>query len=121
DAMTFGTAGITAGICLQKLERLGANPAAGDGLLITGASGGVGSLAIVLANWRGYRVTAMSGKTDMHAHLKTLGASDVIDAAPWCQATNKPLLKPAFHYTLDTLGGDPLFTILKATRPEGAV
>lgn len=121
DAMTFGTAGLTAAIGLHKLERMGANPGAGDPLLITGASGGVGSLGIILAAWRGYRVTAMSGKVDMHAHLKALGASDTLDAAAWRETTDKPLLKPEFHYALDALGGVPLFNILKATRPEGAV
>ena len=121
DAMTLGTAGITAAIGLHKLECMGAQPAEGAPLLVTGASGGVGSLGIWLASRRGYRVTAMSGKADMHSHLRSLGASEFTDAEPWLEPTAKALLKPEFLYTLDTLGGTPLFNILKATRAEGAV
>ncbi|HEY7883756.1 MAG TPA: YhdH/YhfP family quinone oxidoreductase [Cellvibrionaceae bacterium] len=119
DAMTLGTAGLTAAMCIDKLESVGAR--AGDELLVTGASGGVGSLAVLLAAARGYKVTAMTGKADAEVLLQTLGASCVTQPDQWLAASDKPLLKPQWSYAVDTLGGDALFNVLKATHAEGAV
>ena len=121
DAMSLGTAGLTAAMCLDKLERMGANPAAAPALLVTGATGGVGSWAILLAARRGYQVTAMTGKTDQSDFLKRCGAHAVIAVDDWRNASSRPLLTPQFTYTVDTLGGETLFEILKATDREGAV
>src|SRR5690606_13064933 len=103
NAMTLGTAGLTAAMCLDKLERMGAR--AGDELLVSGASGGVGSLAVLLASARGYQVTAMTGKAEAGSLLQELGAHRVIAPAQWLSPSDKPLLKPQWSYVIDTLGG----------------
>lgn len=121
EAMIYGTAGITAAMCLDKLARLQHKAISETRLLISGASGGVGSLATAMAAKLGYQVIAMSGKNHEHKSLRELGATEVIDAAEWLTPNKKSLLKPQWDCAIDTLGGTALFNIIKATDREGAV
>ena len=121
EAMIFGTAGLTAAMCLDKLARVQHRAVSETRLLVSGASGGVGSLAVAIAAKLGYQVIAMSGKAGAADSLLELGAQEVIGSADWLTANKKALLKPQWHCAIDTLGGDPLFNIIKATEREGAV
>jgi alcohol dehydrogenase len=121
QAMMLGTAGLTVAMCLDKLAPLQHKAIADTRLLVSGASGGVGSLATAIAAKLGYPVIAMSGKADSHDHLRQLGATEVITAQPWLEASPKALLKPQWDSAIDTLGGNALVNILKATEREGAV
>ncbi|MBU2887083.1 YhdH/YhfP family quinone oxidoreductase [Gilvimarinus agarilyticus] len=121
NAMALGTAGITVATALNKLERQVPTAKAGDDFVISGASGGVGSVAIKLAAARGYCVTAMSSRPDEFHRLKALGARHCIDSGSWRERSPKPLLKPEFSLGLDTLGGPMLENLLKVIRPEGAL
>lgn len=118
-AMAYGTAGLTAGLCVDKLIRSGLTPQQGP-VLVTGASGGVGSVAVELLAKLGFEVVAMSGKADQQEWLKSLGAAQVVgrDAL---SASRKPMEKPVYGGAVDTVGGEPLATVLKQIRPEGAV
>ena len=118
-AMIYGTAGLTAGLCVGKLLRMGAAPEQGP-VLVSGASGAVGTVAVEILAGLGFQVTAVSGKPDHADALKALGASEVVgrDAL---EATPKPMLKPAFANAVDTVGGSPLAEILKQVQPGGSV
>jgi acrylyl-CoA reductase (NADPH) len=119
QAMAIGTAGYTAMLCVQALERHGVNPAQGE-VLVTGASGGVGSIAIALLGSRGFRVVASTGKLDESAYLKDLGASEVIDRA-LLSAPGKPLAKERWAGVVDAVGSHTLVNACAATRYGGAV
>ncbi|WP_041523202.1 YhdH/YhfP family quinone oxidoreductase [Gilvimarinus agarilyticus] len=121
EAMIFGTAGLTAAMCLDKLARVQHRAISDTRLLVSGASGGVGSLAVAMAAKLGYQVVAMSGKTEAADGLRELGAQEIISSAEWLEANKKALLTPQWHCAIDTLGGDALFNIIKATEREGAV
>ena len=116
-AMVYGTAGLTAGLCVQKLLRMGATPEAGK-VAVTGASGSVGSIAVEILSNLGFSVTAISSKQP--DYLKELGATDVVDRSA-LEATKKPLLKPVFANAIDTVGGSPLAELLKQIQPGGSV
>lgn len=118
-AMIYGTAGLTAGLCVGKLLRMGANPDQGP-VLVSGASGAVGTVAVELLAGLGFKVTAVSGKSDQADALRELGAENVVgrDAL---EASSKPMLKPAFANAVDTVGGSPLAEILKQVQPGGSV
>ena len=119
DAMVYGTAGLTAGLCVDKLLRAGARP--GATALVTGATGGVGCVAVALLAKLGFQVTAMSGKTDHYQTLRELGAVEVIGREELAQASPKPMLKPRWDYAVDCVGGDILANILKSLHHSGAV
>ncbi|WP_049721641.1 YhdH/YhfP family quinone oxidoreductase [Gilvimarinus polysaccharolyticus] len=121
EAMIYGTAGLTAAMCFDKLARLQHKAINETRLLISGASGGVGSLAIAMAAKLGYQVVAMSGKAHAHKRLYELGATEVVAADEWLLANKKALLRPSWDCAIDTLGGDALFNIIKATEREGSV
>ncbi|GGY82145.1 YhdH/YhfP family quinone oxidoreductase [Marinobacter zhanjiangensis] len=118
-AMVYGTAGLTAGLCVGKLLRMGAAPDQGP-VLVSGASGAVGTVAVEILAGLGFRVTAVSGKADQADALKALGAVEVVgrDAL---EASSKPMLKPAYANAVDTVGGSPLAEILKQVQPGGSV
>lgn len=118
-SMIYGTAGLTAGLCVSKLLRMGATPDQGP-VLVSGASGAVGTVAVEILAGLGFQVTAVSGKPDQADNLKKLGATDVVgrDAL---EASPKPMLKPAFANAVDTVGGSPLAEILKQIQPGGSV
>jgi len=113
EAMTLGTAGLTAGLCIDKLEHAGLVPEAGT-VLVTGACGGVGSLAIKLLSKLGYRVAASTGKLEQAEFLHHLGAQQILDRATVLDGIEKPLLKEQWAGAVDTVGGDILFNIVKS-------
>lgn len=116
-AATLGTAGITAAIGLDKMQKYGLQK--GAHILITGASGAVGSIAVALFSANGYKVSAFSSKKHAHSLLETLGANEVIDKLD--TDNPKPLLKPKYDGAFDVIGGKTLATILKQIMPEGCV
>ncbi|WP_286219780.1 YhdH/YhfP family quinone oxidoreductase [Marinobacter apostichopi] len=118
-AMIYGTAGLTAGLCVQKLLTMGAEPAQGP-VAVSGASGAVGSVAVELLAKLGFEVVAISGKADHAADLKALGASEVVGRDALTEE-KKPMLKPVFGNAIDTVGGTPLAELLKQIKPGGSV
>ena len=119
QAMAIGTAGYTAMLCVQALERHGVTPAQGE-VLVTGASGGVGSIAIALLAGRGFRVVASTGKLDEGEYLKQLGAGEVIDRA-LLSAPGKPLARERWAGVVDAVGSHTLVNACASTRYGGAV
>jgi acrylyl-CoA reductase (NADPH) len=105
-AMSIGTAGFTAGLAIHRMEQNGQTPAQGP-IVVTGASGGVGSLAIDMLSTRGYRVIAVSGKPEAAAYLKELGASEVLDRKT-LDLGSRPLENARFAGAIDNLGGEVL-------------
>ena len=120
DSMVHGTAGFTAGLGLLLMERMGQNPQNGS-VLITGASGGVGSMAVAIFAKAGYEVIASTGKESAHEYLKGLGASQCIDRSEANDESGRPLLRPKWAGAFDTVGGNTLATALKACKPHGNV
>lgn len=118
-AMIYGTAGLTAGLCVSKLLMAGARPADGK-VAVTGASGAVGSVAVELLSGLGFEVVAISGKAAHRETLESLGAKEVV-GRDVLAAEKKPLLKPVFAHGIDTVGGSPLAELLKQIQPGGSV
>lgn len=115
ESMILGTAGLTAALCADKLLRAGLTVDAGP-VLVTGATGGVGSIAIVLLKQLGFDVTAVTGKTEQTEFLLQLGAKQVIDREALTVGTDKALLKPQWAGVVDTVGGDILFNAVKSLQ-----
>lgn len=117
-AAAIGTAGFTAMLSVLALERF---VAPGDGpVLVTGASGGVGTVATALLSARGYRVTASTGRTSNTASLRRLGATDVVDRATLADP-GKPMQRATWAGAVDSVGGATLANVLASTRWGGAV
>ena len=114
-AMILGTAGFTAALCVHKLEAFGMTPASGP-VLVTGATGGVGSVAVMLLAKLGYEVIAVTGKADRHEFLKELGATQILSREAAQDGANKPLLAESYGGVVDTVGGDILFNAIKSLR-----
>jgi len=119
QAMAIGTAGYTAMLCVLALERHGLAPGAGD-VLVTGATGGVGSVAVALLSRLGHRVVASTGRASEAAYLAGLGAAAVIDRAE-LGAPGKPLQKERWAAVVDALGSHTLVNACAQTRYGGAV
>jgi acrylyl-CoA reductase (NADPH) len=119
EAMAIGTAGYTAMLCLMALERQGVTKERGE-VLVTGASGGVGSIAIALLATFGYQVVASTGKLAEEAYLKSLGATQVIDRATLSSA-GKPLQKERWAAVVDTVGSYTLANACAQTQYGGVV
>jgi acrylyl-CoA reductase (NADPH) len=119
NAMAIGTAGYTAMLCAMALEEQGVTKDSGD-ILVTGASGGVGSIAIVILSAWGYRVVASTGKLGEADYLKSLGAADIIDRAE-LSAPGKPLQKERWAGVIDSVGSHTLANALAQTRYGGTV
>ena len=119
QTMQLGTAGLTAGLSLLKLEAMGAKP--GDNVLVTGATGGVGCLSVALLGKCGYKAIASSGKAQYSDKLIALGASEVIDRKQLSEDSPKALLKPRWQHAIDCVGGDTLVNIFKTLAPGGSV
>jgi len=119
QAMAIGTAGYTAMLAVQALERAGVNPSMGE-CLVTGANGGVGGFAIALLASRGFHVVASTGRIEEGARLRELGAADVIDRATLNQK-GKPLQKERWTGVIDSVGGQTLANACAASRYAGVV
>lgn len=118
-AMAIGTAGLTAMLCVIALERHGLAPSNHE-VVVTGAAGGVGSVAVALLAKAGYRVVASTGRPDEAAYLQSLGASDVIDRAAFSEP-GKPLEKERWAGAVDTVGGATLGAIFRSMAYNGVV
>lgn len=119
QAMAIGTAGYTAMLCVLAIEKHGIKPADGD-ILVTGANGGVGSVAITLLAKLGYRVVASTGRLNEAEHLKTLGAAETIDRNE-LSAPGKPLGKERWAGVIDAVGSHTLANACAGTKYGGAV
>ncbi|RRV17020.1 YhdH/YhfP family quinone oxidoreductase [Pseudomonas saudiphocaensis] len=115
EAMILGTAGLTAALCIDKLEQAGLEPGEAP-VLVTGATGGVGSIAVMLLARLGYKVAAVTGKADQAEFLQGLGASQVVERSALQAGVEKPLLKEQWAGAVDTVGGDILFNVVKSLQ-----
>jgi len=113
--MIYGTAGFTAALSLYKLEMNGLKKTVGE-VLVTGATGGVGSLAVAILSKAGYQVTASTGKKDREKYLKKLGAYKVIDRNEVNDLSNKALLAKKWDAAIDTVGGNILATVIRQLK-----
>ncbi len=119
-AMAIGTAGFTAMIALMTLEEHAARPDRGP-LLVTGAAGGVGSVAVCLLSELGYAVSASTGRMDTHDYLRSLGAGEIIDRAEIARPSGRPLDQARFAGCIDNVGGDTLACVLPQIGAGGSV
>ncbi len=120
DTMAFGTAGITAAIAIQRMEENGQSKDNGP-VVVTGASGGVGSFAVNMLSQTGYNVVASSGKAESHEYLRALGASEIIDRYAVGDTPPRPLEKGQWGGAVDTVGGDTLSWLNSTTKPWGNI
>ena len=119
ESMIYGTAGFTAGMSIHFLTA-GVKPADGP-VLVTGATGGVGSVSVAVLAKLGYTVAAVTGKTSEAAFLRSIGADRIIDRAEAADTSGRPLLKGQWAGVVDTVGGQILATAIKSTHPWGTV
>ncbi|TWC33629.1 putative YhdH/YhfP family quinone oxidoreductase [Pseudomonas sp. SJZ079] len=120
EAMVLGTAGLTAALCVDKLEQAGVAVDAGP-ILVTGATGGVGSIAVALLAKLGYSVAASTGKAEQGEFLKRLGAQQIVLRSELQEGVERPMLKEQWAGAVDTVGGDILFNVVKSLRYGGSV
>ena len=119
EAMSIGTAGLTAGLCVRKLLMNEFTPDSGD-VLVTGASGGVGSVAVMVLSKLGFKVVALTGKKDQADYLESLGASSVIMRSEM-EEQGKPLQKGIYQGGVDTVGGNILSNFISQTSQRGTI
>ncbi|QQR41020.1 oxidoreductase [Devosia rhizoryzae] len=120
DAMAVGTAGLTAMLAIDRLEGMGLSPQSGE-VLVTGAAGGVGSIAVMLLARLGYKVAALSGRPQHGDMLRELGATSIVDRAEFLAQPDKPLESARFAAAIDSVGGDVLGKLLRQIRYGGSV
>lgn len=120
ESMVYGTAGFTAALSVLRLQESGVEPSSGD-ILVTGATGGVGCLAVGILAQAGYRVIAATGKEAEKAFLTNLGAAEVISREAADDQSGRPLTKALWAGVVDTVGGNILATALKSTKYGGVV
>jgi len=120
ESMILGTAGLTAGLSLYRLAAAGVHPDSGE-VLVTGATGGVGSLAVCLLAKAGYRVAAVTGKVNQLDFLTSLGAKAVLSREELLRGADRPLMKERWAGVLDVVGGELLSAAVRSTRYGGAV
>lgn len=120
ESMIYGTAGFTAALSIFKLIDSGVKPEDGD-ILITGATGGVGSTAVSILNKLNYNVIAATGKLDKKEMLLHLGAKDIIQRKELDEVSNRALLKSKWAGVIDTIGGNTLSNAIKSTQYGGSV
>jgi len=119
-SMVLGTAGLTAALCVEKLLNNGLRPEQGD-VLVTGATGGVGSIAVALLSQLGFCVTACTGKPQQAGYLSLLGARAIVSRAELMDSSTRPLLKERWAAAVDVAGGDLLWNILRSLQYGGSV
>lgn len=120
ESMILGTAGFTAALSVQRLEENGLKPEKSP-VLVTGATGGVGSISIALLKKKGYQVTASTGKMDAEVYLNQIGADEVIDRKAIYNGTVKKLDKQNWAAAIDAAGGEPLASLLTQIKYQGSV
>lgn len=120
EAIVLGTAGFTAALSIQRLEENGGSPDKGK-ILVTGATGGVGSLAVSMLAAKGYEVTASTGKSSEHDYLYEIGAKEVISREDVYNGEIKPLAKQKWAGAIDPVGGHSLAAILSQIHYGGSV
>lgn len=122
QSMAIGTAGFTAMQCVVALERHGVVAGSGGGeVLVTGAAGGVGSIAVAILAKLGYRVAASTGRAELGEYLRSLGASEIVDRATLTAPAKRPMESERWAGAVDTVGGDTLATIVRALVANGSV
>ena len=119
-AMAIGTAGFTSMLCVDALEAHGMTPSAGE-VLVTGAAGGVGSVAVAILARRGYAVVASSGRPEQHDFLTEMGATGIIDRAELAEPSKRPLDGERWEGAVDTVGGTTLARLLSQMRYGASV
>ncbi len=115
ESMVLGTAGFTAALCVHKLEAAGTTPDSGP-VLVTGATGGVGSVAVMLLAKLGYEVAAVTGKESQHDFLRRIGAARILSREEARAGADRPLGKETWGGAVDTVGGEILFNGVKQLR-----
>lgn len=119
-SMHWGTAGFTAALAVEKLLHEGMKPAGGP-VVVTGASGGVGCVAVKLLASLGFEVAAVTGKTEQHDWLRSLGAKEFISREQALEGADRPLGKERWGGAVDTVGGVPLANVVKSLRHSASV
>ena len=120
ESMMLGTAGLTAALCVDALQQHAVAPGAGP-IVVTGASGGVGCMAVAILAKLGYHVAAVTGKPSAHELLRRLGAQEILKREEVDDQSGKGLLSARWAGAVDTVGGNILSTVLRATRHGGCV
>jgi putative YhdH/YhfP family quinone oxidoreductase len=120
EAMILGTAGLTAGLCIDALLKYGLSPEKGK-VIVTGSTGGVGILSVAILAKLGFEVVAVTGKPEATDLLKRLGASEIVGREGLNDTSGRPMLKSVYAGAVDTVGGNILATILKSLQYGGAV
>ncbi len=120
EAMIYGTAGFTAAQCVTAIAERGIEPDRGE-IVVTGATGGVGSISVAILAKLGYQVAAVSGKSDRHDWLRQLGASNVLGRGDVLDESDKPLLPERWAAAVDSVGGQTLSTLVRSTKYRGVV
>ncbi len=120
ESMVLGTGAFTAGLSLFKMEQMGQTPGMGP-VLVTGSTGGVGSMAVALLAQAGYEVLAATGKESEHDFLRNLGASKMLSREDVDDKSGRPLLRYQWAGAIDTIGGNTLATCIKACNRNGNI
>ncbi|GAB1259618.1 YhdH/YhfP family quinone oxidoreductase [Aurantivibrio plasticivorans] len=120
EAMTIGTAGFTAALCVQKILRMGAKAEDGQ-VIVTGATGGVGSFAVALLNHLQFSVVASTGKLEQSEWLSSIGAQQILDRASLTELSDRPLAQPRWAHAIDCVGGEILNNVIKSLQYQGSV
>jgi acrylyl-CoA reductase (NADPH) len=120
EAMALGTAGFEAALAVHQLEKNDVAPQRGS-VLVTGATGGVGSIAVNILAKRGYSVTASTGKQDEHDYLKELGASTILNREEVSAESNRPMEKELWAGSVDSVGGATLAYLIRTTKYGGSI
>lgn len=121
QAMAIGTAGFTAMQCVVALERHGLAPGDGKEVLVTGAAGGVGSIAVAILAKLGYRVVASTGRAELGDYLRSLGAKEIMDRASLTVPSKRPMETERWAGAVDSVGGDTLAAIVRGLVANGSV
>lgn len=121
QTMAIGTAGLTAMLCVMSLEAAGLTPDTDGEVLVTGAAGGVGSIAVAILAKLGYRVAASTGRPQTHDYLRELGATDIVDRQELSADSGRPLDRQRWIAAVDSVGSSTLATVLKQIHYGGSV